>query len=58
MVATAMKARLGLVIEPGLPLESTLIIVVATILLAAAAGLIPAFMGYRTTVVRNLRPLG
>ena len=37
-----MKARLGLVIEPQLPLENTLIVVVATILLAAAAGLINA----------------
>jgi len=35
-----------------------LLVVVGTLALAAAAGLVPAVSAYRTNVVRNLRPLG
>ncbi len=58
VVAQLMKARLGLVIEPGLGLKWTLFTIVATVLLASLAGVIPAMMAYRTTVARALRPLG
>lgn len=58
IVATIMKQRLGLVVEPDLPLAETMGVVVATIALAAAAGIVPAVMAYRTPVAKNLRPIG
>jgi len=58
VVAGIMKARLGLVIEPGLGIEWVLFTVVATVLLAALAGVVPSMMAYRTSVSRALRPLG
>lgn len=58
IVAAIMKQRLGLVVEPVLPLAETLGVVVATIALAAAAGIVPAVMAYRTPVAKNLRPIG
>jgi len=58
VVAAVMKQRLGLVVEPALPLAETLGVVVATIALAAAAGIVPAIMAYRTPVAKNLRPIG
>lgn len=58
LVAIIMKERLGLVIESKLEPRWTLIIVIATVLLAALAGVIPAAMAYRTSVARNLKPLG
>jgi putative ABC transport system permease protein len=57
VVAVAMKARLGLVIEPMLPLTPVLVVVSGAVVLACVAGLIPAAMGYRTSVARNLRPV-
>lgn len=56
IVATVMKQRLGLVIEPALAMELVLGILVATVLLASIAGLVPAVMAYRTAVVKNLKP--
>lgn len=58
MVASVMKQRLGLVIEPGIPAEIALIVILATVALASAAGIVPAVMAYRTSVARNLRPIG
>jgi len=58
IVSAAMEARLGLVIEPTIPLETLLMVVVGTVLLASVAGLVPAVVGYRTSVVRHLRPVG
>ncbi len=58
VVAAVLKERLGLVLDAGLPLEATLVVVVATVALAAAAGIAPAVAAYRTSVARNLRPLG
>lgn len=58
IVAAVMKERLGLVVEPALPLEITLAITLATIAIASAAGILPAVLAYRTSVVRNLRPIG
>jgi putative ABC transport system permease protein len=58
IVAGIMKQRLGLIIETNLPLRWTLVLILATVLLAALAGVIPAVMAYRTSVARNLKPLG
>jgi putative ABC transport system permease protein len=57
-VAAVLKERLGLVVEPTLPLEITLVVMLATVALASAAGIIPALMAYRTSVAKNLRPIG
>jgi len=58
VVAAVMKERLSLVIQPVYGLDWILPVVVGTIVLAALAGLIPAVMAYRTSVAKNLRPLG
>lgn len=58
IVAAQLKARLGLVVEPSLPPEITLWIVLATIGLGALAGLVPAAVAYRVAVAKNLRPIG
>ena len=58
LVAAVMKERLGLVVEPIMPLDATLAVVVATITLASLAGIVPAVMAYRTSVVKNLKPIG
>ena len=58
LVAGVMEARLGLRIEPMIGLEWTLAAVVGATLLASAAGVVPAVMAYRTSVIRSLRPLG
>jgi ABC-type antimicrobial peptide transport system permease subunit len=58
LVAQVMKAELGLTIEPALEPVWTFVLVMATILLAAASGVFPAALAYRTAVVRHLRPLG
>jgi len=57
-VAIVMNQRLGLVIDAGLPVRAMAAVLLATIALAALAGLIPALRAYRTAVVENLRPLG
>ncbi len=58
LVADQMKQQLDLVVQPQLPWKATVTLILVTIALASAAGLVPALMGYRTSVVRNLRPLG
>jgi putative ABC transport system permease protein len=58
VVAGVMKQRLGLAIDPTLPLHAALLVVVAAIALASIAGLVPAVMAYRTSVAKNLRPIG
>ncbi|MHC5002607.1 MAG: ABC transporter permease [Planctomycetota bacterium] len=57
VAATVMKERLGLVVEPRLPVEAVATVLVGAVVLAVAAGVIPSIMAYRTAVVRNLRPL-
>ncbi len=57
IVAGSVRQALGLSINVVYPLQSTLLIVVGVILLAAAAGVVPAMAAYRTAVVRHLRPL-
>jgi putative ABC transport system permease protein len=58
IVATVMQARLGLVLEPEPLSRWTLIVLTATILMSALAGIIPAVRAYRVPVVKNLAPLG
>lgn len=71
IVSSVMQARLGLSIRPSLWITQTFgsgdssytlpltpMVIGGTILLAAIAGIIPAVMAYRTSVARNLRPLG
>lgn len=48
---------LGVVVEPSLGWRTLAVVGAATIALAAAAGLAPAVSAYRTSVVRNLKPL-
>ncbi len=57
LVADALYARLNLVIEPTVEPRLILGVAVATIALAALAGLVPAVAAYRTPVIKNLRPL-
>ena len=56
VVADILYQRLGLVINPGFEARLILGLAVATIALAAVAGLIPAVAANRTAVIKNLRP--
>jgi len=56
--AGIVKGRIGLGVDPALPARPVVAVVLATVALAAVAGIIPAIVGYRTSVARNLRPLG
>lgn len=58
ITAEIMRARLGLVIQPMPSVEIVPLLVLGTVLLGAAAGVIPAMMAYRTPVAKNLRPVG
>lgn len=58
IVAGIMKERLGLSIDAAMQPESAVLVAAGAILLAAIAGLIPAAMAYRTSVAKNLKPLG
>lgn len=58
VVAVVMRGRLGLVIEPILPPNLAILVCAATVLLASAAGFAPALMAYRTSVAKNLKPIG
>jgi putative ABC transport system permease protein len=56
IAAGQLRAKLGLVIESALSPTMVLYVVATTVLLACMAGLVPALMGYRTSVLRSLRP--
>lgn len=58
VVAGVMKQRLGLTIMPILTADALIGVMLGTIVLSLLAGLIPAMMAYRTSVAKNLRPLG
>lgn len=58
LAAGQLRARLGLVIEPTLGPTAIAAVVLAAIALGAAAGIIPALVAYRTSVSKNLRPIG
>jgi putative ABC transport system permease protein len=58
VAATVMKERLGLTIDPTLQPVAMILVSAGTIALASLAGLVPALAAYRTSVMRNLRPIG
>lgn len=58
VAAGMMKEQIGLVVDPIVPARPLIAVVLAAVALAAVAGLVPAAAGYRTSVARNLRPLG
>ncbi len=53
-----MRAAHGIVIAPQLDARSAILVAMGTTALAAAAGLAPSILAYRTSVARSLRPLG
>jgi putative ABC transport system permease protein len=56
--AGVLQSRVGLVIRPSWSLDWVVPVVVGAVLLAALAGVIPAVMAYRTSVAKNLKPVG
>lgn len=58
LVSGLLHARVGIVVEPSLPIDGYLMIVLLTVGLSMIAGFIPAVIAYRTHVVRSLRPIG
>lgn len=58
IAAGVLQSRVGLVIRPVYGLEWVLGVAVGAVALAALAGVVPAIMAYRTSVAKNLRPLG
>lgn len=58
IVASALRAQVGLVVEPLFDPALTAAVVAATVVLGAIAGVAPAALAYRTSVSRNLRPIG
>jgi putative ABC transport system permease protein len=58
IVAAMARQRLGLILEPWPAIRPAIAVGLAAILLAALAGLVPAVMAYRTSVARNLKPIG
>ncbi len=58
IAAGVMEKRIGIVIEPSIETATLGMVVLATIVLAAASGLVPAVVAYRTGVAKNLRPMG
>jgi len=56
LVTRVLVERVGIVVEPALPLDGYLMIVLASVALSCVAGAIPAVVAYRTSVVRALRP--
>lgn len=58
LVSTILQSRVGIVVHPSLPVDGYLMLVLATIALSCIAGIIPALVAYKTSVVRSLRPIG
>jgi putative ABC transport system permease protein len=56
IVSKILVQRVGIVIEPSLPIDGYLMIVLVSVALSCVAGVLPAFVAYRTSVVRALRP--
>ncbi|MEM7755302.1 MAG: ABC transporter permease [Planctomycetota bacterium] len=56
IVAGQMYDRLGLVVDPTIDPRIAFGVAVGTVALATVAGLVPALVAYRVSVVRNLRP--
>lgn len=58
LVTKVLAQRVGIVVEPALPIDGYLMIVLLTVALSCLAGVIPAIAAYRTSVVHSLRPAG
>lgn len=58
LVTKVLAQRVGIVVEPALPIDGYLIIVLASVAISCVAGAIPAIVAYRTCVVRALQPSG
>ena len=58
LVTKVLAQRVGIVVEPALPIDGYLIIVLASVAISCVAGAIPAIVAYRTSVVRALQPSG
>lgn len=58
LATSSLASELGLVIPATLEPRAVLVVVAGTALLAAAAGLLPAVLAYRTSVAAHLRPIG
>lgn len=56
LVSTMLAQRAGIVVEPALPVDGYLMVVLASVALSCVAGALPAIVAYRTSVVRALRP--
>ncbi len=56
IVAGELKKQIGLVVEPTFEAQIVWIVLVASLVLALIAGLVPAAAAYRTPVAKNLRP--
>jgi putative ABC transport system permease protein len=56
LAAAALKARIGLVVQPDVDPRATLIVLAGAVLLAGLASVLPAILAYRTPVADNLRP--
>lgn len=56
--AEALRQSVQLVIMPTFGIEWVLPVVAGAVLLAALAGIVPAVMAYRTSVAKNLKPIG
>ena len=57
VIADQLRTRLGIVIDPTMDARTILLVIAATMALAAIAGLAPAMRAYRTSVAENLRPM-
>ena len=53
-----MRNAHGIVIAPELDARSAILVALGTTTLAALAGVVPSILAYRTSVARNLRPIG
>jgi putative ABC transport system permease protein len=58
VVSEALKDQIGLTIKPVFTPDTTLLVAISAVVLAAVAGLIPAILAYRTPVANNLKPIG
>lgn len=56
--AGLVEASVGVGLDASLGLEPVILVAVVAVGLACLAGIVPALMAYRTSVIRNLRPLG
>jgi len=56
LAADVLKDRIGLVVPIVIPARELLVVCLATVAIAALAGVLPALRAYRTSVFENLRP--